>query len=98
MATVAELNAKAHNLSKMKAKTLVYTLGHMDSEAILNTLAHTVAEVEVKKRADSLCYVKALAQVDVLAYMLAWKKEKTNAATPGEMWKLRHWSRRWLTR
>ena len=62
----------------------------MDSEAILNTLAHTVAEVEVKKRADSLCYVKALAQVDVLAYMLAWKKEKTNGATSGEMWRLRH--------
>ena len=33
----------------------------------------------------------------MLAYILAEKKKKTLAVNPGEMWRLRHWSRRWLT-
>ena len=33
----------------------------------------------------------------MLAYILAKKKKKTLAPSPGEMWRLRNWSRRWLT-
>ena len=63
----------------------------------MNTLSHTLAELQVKKPADKLCDVKVLALVDMRAYILAAKKKKTLAGNPGEMWKLRHWSRRWLT-
>ena len=63
----------------------------------MNTLAHTLAELQVKKPADKLCDVKVFALVDILAYILAKKKEKTLAANHGEMWRLRHCSRRWLT-
>lgn len=104
MVTVEELDAKAlgntvaDKLSKIKDETLANTLGHVDSRELLDTMAHTLAAVHVKKRLDTLCDVKALAPVDVLAYMLAWKKEETHATTPGEMWRLTHWSRRWLTR
>ena len=103
MVTVGQLDAKAlvetlaDKLSEIKAKTLAYPLGHVNSEALSDTLAHTPAKVEVEKPADTLCDVKALALVDVLAYMLAWKKGKILAATPGEKCSLRHWSRRWLT-
>ena len=74
---------QAENLSEIKAETLAYTLGHVDYEALLDTLPHRLADVEVKKPADTLCDVQGLALVDVLAYMVAWKKEKTHAATPG---------------
>ena len=103
MVTVGQLDAKAlvetlaEKLSEIKAKSLAYPLGQVNSEALLDTLAHTLAKVEVEKPADTLCDVKALALVDVLVYMLAWKKEKTLAATPGEKCSVRHWSRRWLT-
>ena len=63
----------------------------------MNTLAHTLAELQVKKPADKLCDVKVFALVDLLAYILAEKKEKTLPANHGEMWRLRHCSRRWLT-
>ena len=33
----------------------------------------------------------------MLAYILAKKKKETLAPSPGEMWRLRHLSRRWLT-
>ena len=33
----------------------------------------------------------------MLAYILAKKKKKTLAPSLREMWRLRHWSRRWLT-
>ena len=33
----------------------------------------------------------------MLAYILAKKKKKTLVPSPGEMWRLKHWSRRWLT-
>ena len=33
----------------------------------------------------------------MLAYILAKKKKKTLAGSPAKMWRLRHWSRRWLT-
>ena len=104
MATVGEFDSKAlvdtmaKNLSEIKADTLAYTLGHVDSEALLDTLAHTVAEVEVEKPVDTICDMQALALVDVRACLLVWKMAKTRAATRGEKWRLRHWSRRWLTR
>ena len=60
-------------------------------------MAHTLAELQVKKPADKLCDVKVFALVDMLASTLAEKKEKTLAANHGEMWRLRHCSRRWLT-
>ena len=63
----------------------------------MNTLAHTLAELQVKKPADKLCDVKVFALVEMLAHILAKKKEKTLAANHGEMWRLRHCSRRWLT-
>ena len=103
MQTEAELDVKAlfdrpaDKLLQIKAETLAYPLGHVNSEALLDTLAHTLAKVEVEKPADTLCDVKALALVDLLAYMLAWKKGKILAATPGEKCSVRHWSRRWLT-
>ena len=103
MVTVGQLDAKAlvetlaKKLSEIKAKSLAHPLGHVNSEALLDTLVHTLAKVEVEKPADTLCDEKALALVDVLAYMLAWKKGKTLAATPGETCSVRHWSRRWLT-
>ena len=56
----------------------------------METLAHTLAGVEVEKPVDTLCDVQALTLVDGLAYMLAWKKEKTHAATTREKWRLRH--------
>ena len=73
------------------------TLGHVDSDALLNTLAHTLAELQVNKPADKLCDVKVLALFDMLAYIIAEKKESKLAANHEEMWRLRHWSRRWLT-
>ena len=100
LATVGELDTKAlvdtlaDKLSEIKNKTLGYTLGHLLSEALLDKLAHTIAEVKVQKLADLICDVKALALVDVLDYMLACKKRKTHSATPGEMWRLPHCSRR----
>ena len=63
----------------------------------MSTMAHTLAELQVKKPADKLCDVKGFALVDMLAYTLAEKKEKTLAANHGEMWRLRHCLRRWLT-
>ena len=60
-------------------------------------MAYTLAEVKVEKPADTLCDVKALALVDVHAFMQAGKRGNAHAATPGEMWRLRRWSRRWLT-
>ena len=63
----------------------------------MNTLSHTLAELQVKKPADKLCDVKVFALVDMLAYTLAEKKKKTLAANHGEMWRLRHCLRRWLT-
>ena len=67
-----------------------------DFDALLNTLPHTLAELQVKKPADKLCAVKVFALVDMLAYILAKKKKKTLAANHGEMWRLRHCSRRSL--
>ena len=63
----------------------------------MNTLAHTLAELQVKTPAHKVCDVKVFALVYMLAYILAEKKEKTVAANHGEMWRLRHCSRRWLT-
>ena len=63
----------------------------------MNTLAHTLAELQVKKLADKVCDVKVFALVDMLAYILEEKKKKTLAANHGEMCRLRHCSRRWLT-
>ena len=103
MATVEELEVKtlvdttADKISEIKAERFASTLGHADFDALLNTLAHTLAELQVKKPADKLCDVKVLTLVDMLAYILAEKKRKTLATNPGEMWRLRHWSRRWLT-
>ena len=62
----------------------------------MNTLPYRLAELQVKKRADKVCAVKVFALVDMLAYILAKKKKKTLAANHGEMWRLRHISRRWL--
>ena len=90
-------NTMADKISEKMAKRFFYTLGHVDFGALLNTLAHTLAELQVKKPADKLCDVKVLALVDILAYTLAKKKERTLPANPGEMWRLRHWSRSWLT-
>ena len=65
------------------------------------TMAYTLAQLHVKQSADTLCDVKVLAPVDVVAYMLACKKKKkkkeTHAAIPAVMWRLTHFSRRWLT-
>ena len=99
MVTVGQLDAKAlvETLADKLSEIKAYPLGHVNSEALLDTLAHTLAKVEVEKPADTLCDVKALALVDVLPYMLAWKKGKILAATPGEKCSVRHWSRRWLT-
>ena len=90
-------NTKADKISGIMAKRFVCTLGHVDFDALLNTLAYTLAELQVKKPADKLCDVKVLALVDILAYTLAKKKKRTLPANPGEMWRLRHWSRSWLT-
>lgn len=96
MATVGQLevDTPADKVSEIKAKRLVYSLRHVHSEALLIMPAQTLGEVQVKKPSDKLCDVKAL--VDVLAYMLAKKRERL-AASPGEMWMLRHWLRCWLT-
>ena len=75
---------------KAKAKT------ERDFEALLNTLPYTLAELQAQKPADKVCAVKVFALVDMLAYILAKKKKKTLAANHGEMWRLRHCSRRWL--
>ena len=90
-------NTMANKISEIKAKRFASTLGHVDFDALLNTLAHTLAELQVKKPADKLCHVKVLALVDILAYILGKKKERPLAGNPGEMWRLRHWSKRWLT-
>ena len=86
----------ADKISEIKAETLGYTLGHVDFGELLDTLSHTPAELQVEKPKDTPCAVKAYALIDVLAYMLAGIKKKTHAGTPGEMRRLRHWSRRWL--
>ena len=102
MATVGELDRKAlvdilaDKLSEIKAATLGYALGHAHFRELLDTLAHTLAELQVEKPADTPCNGKAYALIYVLAYMLAGINKKTHARTPGEMWRLRHWSRRWL--
>ena len=62
----------------------------------MNTVPHTLAELQVKKPEDKACAVKVFALVNMLAYILAKKKKKTLAANHGEMWRLRHFSRRWL--
>ena len=90
-------NTMADKISEIKAKRFAFTLGHVDFDALLNTLAHTQAELQVKKPADKLCDLKVLALLDILAYILAKKKERTLARKSGEMWRLRHWSRSWLT-
>ena len=90
-------NTMADKISEIMAKRFACTLRHIDFDALLNTLAHTLAELQVKKPADKLCDVKVLALVDILAYTLAKKKERTLPANSGEMWRLRHWSRSWLT-
>ena len=90
-------NTMADKISEIKAERFAFTLGHVDFDALLNTLAHTLAELQVKKPADKPCDVKVLALVDILAYILAKKKKSTLAANPGEMWRLRHWSRSCLT-
>ena len=59
--------------------------------------AHTVAKLKVKKPADKLCFVKVLVRVEMLAYILAQKNGKILAKNHGNIWKLKHWSRRWLT-
>ena len=56
-----------------------------------------LAELQVEKPADKLCDVKVLALLDVLAYILAKTKAERLAVNLGKMWRLRHWSRRWLT-
>ena len=86
-------NTMADKISEIMSKRFACTLGHVDFDALLNTLA----ELQVKKPADKLCDVKVLALVDILAYTLAKKKESTLPTNPGEMWRLRHWSRSWLT-
>ena len=91
-------NTMADKISEIMAKRFFCTLGHVDFDALLNTLAHTLAELQVKKPADKLCDVKVLALVDILAYTLAKKKERTLPGNTGEIWRLRHWSRSWLTR
>ena len=90
-------NTTADKISEIMAKRFFCTLGHVDFDALLNTRAHTLAELQVKKLADKLCDVKVLALVDIFAYTLAKKKERTLPANSGEMWRLRHWSRSWLT-
>ena len=90
-------NTMADKISEIMGKRFAFTLGHVDFDALLNTLAHTQAELQVKKPTDKLCDVKVLALVDILAYILAKEKERTLAANPGEMWRLRHWTRSWLT-
>ena len=90
-------NTMADKISEIMAKRFACTLRHIDFDALLNTLAHTLAELQVKKPADKLCDVKVLALVDILAYTLAKKKERTLPGNTGEMWRLRHWSRSWLT-
>ena len=97
MKNKALANTLAYKLSKIKAKTLAKTLSYVDSKAVLDSMAHRLAELYVEKRADTLCDVKALAPVDVLPYKLGGKEKEILAATPGEMWKLTHWSTRWLT-
>ena len=90
-----ELDAKAlvdilaDKLSEVNAETLGYTLGHVDFGELLDTLAHTPDELQVEKPADTPCDVKAYALIDVLAYILAEKKKKTHAGTPGERWRSR---------
>lgn len=91
-----EVDTPADKVAEIKAKRLVYTLRHVHSEVLLIMPAQTLGEVQVKKPSDKLCDVKALTVVDVLAYMLAKKRERL-AASPGEMWMLRHWLRCWLT-
>ena len=100
MATVGELDAKAlvdilvEGLSEMKAETLCYTLGHVDFGQVLDTLAHTLSELQVEKPANTPCDMKENALIDVLAYMLAGIKKRHMPRHP--VWRLRHWSRRWL--
>ena len=91
-------NTMADKISEIMAKRFACTLRHIDFDALLNTLAHTLAELQVKKPADKLCDAKVLALVDILAYTLAKKKERTLPGNTGEIWRLRHWSRSWLTR
>ena len=90
-------NTMADKISEIMAKRFACTLRHVDFDALFNTLAHTLAELQVKKPADKLCDVQVLALVDIVAYTLAKKKERTLPAKAGEMWRLRHWSRSWLT-
>ena len=90
-------NTMADKISEIMAKRFACTLRHVDFDELLNTLAHTLAELQVKKPADKLCDVKVLALVDILAYTLAKKKERTLPRNPGEMWRLGHCSRSWLT-
>ena len=90
------VDTTADKISEIKAEKFAFTLRHVDFGALLNTLAHTLAELQVKKPADKLCDVKVFALVDMLAYTLPEKKEKTLAANHGEMWRLRHCSRRCL--
>ena len=59
----------------------------MDFGELLDTLAHTRAELQVEKPADTPSDVKAYALKDLLAYMLAEIKKKTDAGTPGEIWR-----------
>ena len=100
MATVVELDAKAlvdilaDKLSEIKPETLCYTLGHVDFGELLDTLAHTLAELQVEKPANTPCDMKEIALIDVLCYMLAGIKKKHMPRHP--VWRLRHWSRRWL--
>ena len=100
MATVGELDGKALvdipavKLSEIKAETLCYTLGHVDFGELLDTLAHTLAELQVEKPGNTPCDMKENALIDVLAYMLAGIKKRHMPRHP--VWRLRHWSRRWL--
>ena len=78
----------------MKAETLCYTLGHVNFGQVLDTLAHTLSELQVEKPANTPCDMKENALIDVLAYMLAVIKKRHMPRHP--VWRLRHWSRRWL--
>ena len=100
MATVTELDAKAlvdilvDKLSEIKAKTLCYTLGHVDFGELLDTLPHTLAELQVEQQANTPCDMKENTLIDVLACMLAGIKKRHMPRN--QVWRLRHWSRRWL--
>ena len=64
----------------------------MKAETIAETFANSLGHVHCK----ALLYTMA-PTVAEHAYMLAWKKEKTHAATTEVMWRLTYCSRRWLT-